>query len=99
MRFNSDPLKQEQEMIFSRKRNKPYHPDTVLNGNPVKHLGMFIDSKVDFDEHIKGIKLINPLLLFASSEIFNRDHLFYKSLNLLLDLTSITVILYMRKIL
>ena len=27
MSFNPDPLKQRQEVIFSRKRNKPHHPD------------------------------------------------------------------------
>ena len=32
-------------------------------------------------------KLINLLVLFASSEIFYRDHPFCKSINLLLDLT------------
>ena len=31
------------------------------------------------------IKLVNLSVLFASCEIFYRDHLFYKSLNLLLD--------------
>ena len=61
MSFNPDPLKQAQEVIFSRKRNKPHHPDIIFNGNPVKkssyqkHLGMFLDSKLDFDEHIKGV--------------------------------------------
>ena len=41
--------------------NKPHHPDIIFNGNPVKkssyqkHLGMFLDSKLDFDEHIKGV--------------------------------------------
>ena len=43
------------------KRNKPYHPGIFFNGNPVKnssylkHLGMFLDSKLDFNEHIKGL--------------------------------------------
>ena len=61
MSFNPDPLKQAQEVIFSRKRNKPHHPDVIFNGNPVKksssqkHLGMLLDSKLDFDEHIKGV--------------------------------------------
>ena len=36
MSFNPDPLKQAQEVIFSRKRNKPHHPDIIFNGNPVK---------------------------------------------------------------
>ena len=61
MSFNPDPLKQAQEIIFSRKRNKSHHPNIIFNGNPVKnssyqkHLGIFLDSKLDFDEHIKGI--------------------------------------------
>ena len=60
MSFNPDSLKQAQEVIFLRKRNKPHHPDILFNGNPVKegsyqkHLGMLLDSKLDFDEHIKG---------------------------------------------
>ena len=58
---NPDPLKQAQEVIFSGKRNKPHHPDIIFNGNPVnksssqKHLVMLLDSKLDFDEHIKGV--------------------------------------------
>ena len=61
MSFNPDPLKLAQEVIFSRKRNKPHHPDIIFNGNPVKkssyqkYLGLFLDSKLDFDEHIKGV--------------------------------------------
>ena len=61
MSFNSDPLKQAQEVIFSRKRNKPHHPDIIFNGNTIKksssqkHLGMFLDTNLDFDEHIKGV--------------------------------------------
>ena len=61
MSFNPDPLKQAQEVIFSRKTNKPHHTGIIFNGNPVKksssqkHLGMFLDSKLDFDGHIKGV--------------------------------------------
>ena len=36
MSFNPDPLKQAQEVIFSRKRNKPHHPDIIFNGSPLK---------------------------------------------------------------
>ena len=36
MSFNSDPLKQPQEVIFSQKRSKPHHPDIIFNGNSVK---------------------------------------------------------------
>ena len=60
MSFNPDPLKQVQEVIFSRKRNKPHHSDVIFNRNPVKKtftksIWMFLDSKLDFDEHIKGV--------------------------------------------
>ena len=58
---NPDPLMQAREVIFSRKRNKPHYPDIIFNGNLVKkrsyqkHLGMFLDSKLDFDKHIKRV--------------------------------------------
>ena len=61
MSFTPDPLKQAQEVVFSRKRNKPHHSDIIFNGNPIKkssyqkHLGMFLDIPLDFDEHIKGV--------------------------------------------
>ena len=81
------------DVIFSLKRNKPHHPDIIFNGNPVKnsfyqkYLGMFLNSKPDFDGHIKGVFDSNLLVLFASVEFFNKDHFFYKSINLLLDFT------------
>ena len=42
-------------------KKKLHHPDIIFNGNPVKktsfqkHLGMLLDSKLDFDEYIKGV--------------------------------------------
>ena len=98
MSFNPDPLKQAQEVIFSRKRNKPHHLDIIFNGNPVKkcsyqkHLGMLLDSKLDFDGHIKGvfdktsksIGLIRKLRIFLPRpsllkifKSFVRPHLYY----------------------
>ena len=70
MSFNPDPLKQAQEVVFSWKRNKPHQSDIIFNGNPVKkssyqkHLGIFLDSKLDIDEHKKEylIKLVNLLV-------------------------------------
>ena len=81
------------DVIFSLKRNKPHHPDIIFNGNPVKnsfyqkYLEMFLNNKPDFDGHIKGVFDSNLLVLFASFEFFNKDHFFYKSINLLLDFT------------
>ena len=46
-----------QEFIFSRKLQKLNHPSLTFNGTSVnqseiqKHLGMFLDSKLNFKEH------------------------------------------------
>ena len=59
MSFNPDPNKQAQEVIFSRKLNKPIHPSLNFNNTVViqsgthKHLGMILDTKLDFKEHLK----------------------------------------------
>ena len=55
MSFNPDPNKQAQEVIFSRKLNKPNHPSLNFNNTIViqstnhKHLGMVLDTQ----EHLK----------------------------------------------
>ena len=59
MSFNPDPSKQVQEVIFSRKINKSDHLSTTFNNQNVcgvssqKHLGMILDEKLDFKNHIK----------------------------------------------
>ena len=59
MSFNPDLNKQAQEVIFSRKLNKPDHPSLNFNNMVViqstthKHLGMILDTKLDFQEHLK----------------------------------------------
>ena len=59
MSFNPDPNKQAQEVIFSRKLNKPNHPSLNFNNMVViqstthKRLGMILDTKLDFQEHLK----------------------------------------------
>ena len=59
MNFNPDPTKQAQELIFSRKVQTTSHPPLFFNENVVpqtslqKHLGMFLDSKLNFSEHLK----------------------------------------------
>ena len=69
MSFNSDPLKQAQEEIFSRKMTKTNHPILIFNDKPVhqvalqKHLGMFLDWKLNFEEHLKTIVIkINKII-------------------------------------
>ena len=61
MNFNPDPAKQPQEMIFSSKVQTTNHPPLFFNENGVpqttlqKHLGMFLNSKLTFSEHLKTI--------------------------------------------
>ena len=59
MSFNPDPTKQAQEVIFSRKNNKPYHPDLIFNQTNIKRtssqkdLGLILDEKLNFKQHLK----------------------------------------------
>ena len=59
MIFNSDLFKQAQEVIFSRKSKKISYPTTTFNTVPVartpcqKHLGLYLDEKLNFSHHIK----------------------------------------------
>ena len=59
MSFNRDLNKQTQEVIFSRKLKKFCHPSLSFNNNNVsqassqKHLGLTLDNRLTFDEHIK----------------------------------------------
>ena len=61
MVFNSDLSKQAQEVIFSRKIKKLLHPALLFNNIPLsnslfqKHLGLTLDVKLNFSEHIRSI--------------------------------------------
>ena len=63
MNFNPDPTKQAHEVIFSRKTIEIYHPPLIFNNTNVsqsssqKHLGLILDSKLIFDEHLKMVSL------------------------------------------
>ena len=52
MSFNPDPTKPAEEILFSHKSIKPYHPPLFINGLEVKrvnehtHLGLILDSKL-----------------------------------------------------
>ena len=60
MIFNPDLSKEAQEVIFSRKTNKISNPTTTFNTVPVactlcqKHLGLYLDEKLNFSQHIKS---------------------------------------------
>ena len=61
MSLNSDPSKQAQELIFSSKLQKICHPSIHFNNKSVKqvpsrkHLVMNLDTKLNFQEHLKNI--------------------------------------------
>ena len=61
MSFNPDPSKQAQEIIFSRKTKKISHPslrfnNSIFSQTPYqKHLGIFLDARLTFEEHLKVI--------------------------------------------
>ena len=60
MSFNPDPTKMEQEVLFSREKSKVIHPSPIFNGKDVnhsvsqKHCGLVLDSKLNFNMHLKG---------------------------------------------
>ena len=61
MSFNPDPSKQAQKVIFSIKTKQiSYSPLRFKNGNVSqllyqKHLGIFPDAQITFEEHLKVI--------------------------------------------
>ena len=61
MNFNPDPIKQAQELTFSGIVQMINHPPLFFSQNAVpqtsvqKHLGMYLDSKLNFSEHLKTI--------------------------------------------
>ena len=61
LNFNPDPSKQAQEVIFSKQLQKTNHNQVYFNHNSVKyvpsqkHLGMYLDAKMNFQEHLNNI--------------------------------------------
>ena len=60
MSFNPDPIKMALEVLFSRKKSKVNHPSLIFNGKDVsrsesqKRLVLVLDTKLNFDIHLKG---------------------------------------------
>ena len=58
MLFNPDPTKQATEVFFSHKRDNVSHEPLTFNNDKIpsapapKHLGLILDSKLDFSQHI-----------------------------------------------
>ena len=85
MIFNPDLSKQAQEVIFSRKIKKLLHPTLLFNNIPLNnslfqnHLGLTLDIKLNFSEHIKSItkKISKTMyLLHKFQQILPRSTLF-----------------------
>ena len=63
MLFNPDPSKPAQEVEFSRKKKQQSHPTISLNNiqveraSYVKHLGILLDEKFNFKQHIDSVIL------------------------------------------
>ena len=57
MNFNPEPFKQAQGVLFSRKIKSRNHPCLHFDNNPVKHLEMYLDQKLNFLEHLKYIQV------------------------------------------
>ena len=60
MSFNPDHSKQAQEVIFSTKLSKDYHAPPAFNNNvpetdSQKHLGIILDNRLSFANHLKMI--------------------------------------------
>ena len=61
MSFNPDLSKQAQEVIFSKKRLEVHHPNLYFDGSIVqnsstqKHLGIILDEKLSFNQHLRYV--------------------------------------------
>ena len=105
MIFNPDPRMQGQEVIFSRKLQKISHPSIYFNNYPIKqvpskkHLGMILDTALNFQEHIKCtfIKVNKSIGYYGSCKIPCLEHDYLQYLNRLPSLSLITAMLYMTK--
>ena len=70
MSFNQHPSKQAQEVLFSNKATKTNHPNIIFNGRKKtveksanqKHLGLILDEKLTFNDHITSkLTTVNKL--------------------------------------
>ena len=104
MSFNPDPLKQAQEVIFSRKITKTNHPTLIFNDNPVyqvalqKHLGMFLDCKLHFEEHLIVNKINNTIGLLRKFQNVLPRNRYLQYINPLSDHTLAMVTLFTTKV-
>ena len=81
MNFNPESTKQTQEVIFSRKTKKlPHSPLRLNNANVIqsiyqKQLGIILDSKLTFENHLKMMSTKTNKIIGILCEVqnFNND--------------------------
>ena len=79
MNYNPDPTIKAQEVIFSRKLEITNHNQFYFNHTSVKqvssqkHLGMYLDTKLNFKEHLNNIlRMVNKTIgLFRKLPAFS----------------------------
>ena len=95
---------QQNEKLINEYANE--HDITVIFDNNIvtqsltqKHLGMFLDTKLDFQEHLKSIfsKVNRQLVYYGNFTTYCRDRLYLQFISPLLDLISTMVTSYMIK--
>ena len=93
MQFNEN---KPEGVVFSCKKVKPYHPHALLSNDLIKreshhkHLGMQLDSEVNFQSHIKqaigkarrGIGMLRYLSKYVSSDVLDQVYKLYIKPNL-----------------
>ena len=91
MSFNPDPTKSAEEIIFSHKRTRLVHPPLFFNNievkqvNDHKHLGLTLDSKLTFVNHIsekvskalKGVGVIKYLSSYVPVKTLDQIYKMY----------------------
>ena len=91
MSFNPDQNKPAEEIIFSHKRHHQYLPPLFFNNimvkqvNEHKHIGLILDSKLTFENHItekltkarKGVGVIKYLSSYVSVKILDQIYMIY----------------------
>ena len=98
MIFNPDSSKQTEEVIFSRKVKNTTHPPLVFHNaivsqiNSQNHLGVTLDLKLTFEEHLLNVfkkinrtigflpklqSLLQTITLVTIYKVFVRPHLDY----------------------
>ena len=97
--FNTDPNKQAQEILFSRKTRKSSQPSLIFANNIVtrsitqKHLSWIFRNI----SRVYSVKLTWQLVYYGSSTTYYHDRLYLQFISPLLDLISIMVAWYMIK--